>query len=72
VTGVVRHILTGHFRSRSMLGYLVLPMSAGSILGAISGGYLAAWSPTILLRVIFAVILAVSAVKLLATAKSQH
>jgi uncharacterized membrane protein YfcA len=47
-------------------------MSAGSILGAISGGYLAAWSPTILLRVIFAVILAVSAVKLLATTKSQH
>jgi uncharacterized membrane protein YfcA len=66
VTGVVRHICTGHFRSRSMLGYLVLPMSVGSLLGAIVGGYVATWSPTALLRVIFAVILAASAAKLLA------
>jgi uncharacterized membrane protein YfcA len=71
LTGVVRHILTGHFRSRSMLGYLVLPMSVGSVLGAIVGGYAAAWSPTTLLRVVFAMILAASAAKLLAT-KSQH
>jgi uncharacterized membrane protein YfcA len=71
LTGVVRHILTGHFRSRSMLGYLVLPMSVGSVLGAIVGGYIAAWSPTTLLRVLFALILAASAAKLLAT-RSQH
>jgi uncharacterized protein len=71
VTGVVRHISTGHFRSRSMLGYLVLPMSVGSVLGAIVGGYLAAWSPTTLLRLIFAAILAASAIKLLTT-KSHH
>jgi uncharacterized protein len=71
LTGVVRHILTGHFRSRSMLGYLVLPISTGSVLGAIVGGYLAAWSPTTLLRVIFAAIIVASAAKLLST-KSQH
>jgi uncharacterized protein len=65
VTGIARHVLTGHFRSRSMLGYLVLPMSAGSLLGAIVGGYLAAWSPTDLLRVVLAIILAASAIKLL-------
>jgi uncharacterized membrane protein YfcA len=49
-----------------MLGYLALPMSVGSVLGAIVGGDLAAWFPTTLLRMIFAVILAVSAAKLLA------
>jgi uncharacterized membrane protein YfcA len=49
-----------------MLGYLALPMSVGSVLGAIVGGGLAVWSPTTLLRMIFAVILAVSAAKLLA------
>src|SRR6516225_5366130 len=58
--------LIGHLRLRSMLGYLALPMSVGSVLGAIVGGDLATWSPTTLLRMIFAVILAVSAAKLLA------
>src|SRR6516225_3037053 len=58
--------LIGHLRLRSMLGYLALPMSVGSVLGAIVGGGLAVWSPTTLLRMIFAVILAVSAAKLLA------
>jgi uncharacterized membrane protein YfcA len=71
VTGIARHVLTGHFRSRSMLGYLVLPMSAGSLLGAIVGGYLAAWSPTDLLRVVLAIILAASAIKLLSK-RSGH
>jgi uncharacterized membrane protein YfcA len=37
VTGVVRHWLTGHYRSQSMLLYLVLPMSVGSLLGAAAG-----------------------------------
>ena len=48
-----------------MLGYLVLPMSAGSVLGAVAGGYLAAWTPNDLLRIVLASVLAVSAVKLL-------
>lgn len=65
ITGIARHWLTGHYRSRSMLGYLVLPMSAGSVLGAIVGGYLAAWAPTEFLRVLLALVLALSAVKLL-------
>ena len=60
VTGVAaRHILTGHFRSRSMLAFLVLPMSAGSLLGAIVGGFAAAYAPTDTLRVVLAIILAV-------------
>lgn len=64
LTGIARHWLTGHYRSRSMLAYLVLPMSAGSMLGAIAGGYLAAWTPTELLRILLALVLALSAVKL--------
>jgi uncharacterized protein len=64
LTGVVRHWLTGHYRSQTMLAYLAIPMSIGSLIGALVGGYLAAWAPTDALRVTLAVILAVSAIKL--------
>jgi uncharacterized protein len=62
LTGVLRHWLTG--RSQTMLLYLVLPMSFGSLLGAAGGSYLAASAPTNGLRLMLAVILAVSAYKL--------
>jgi uncharacterized protein len=65
IAGITRHVMTGHFRSRSMLTYLVLPMSVGSALGAAAGGYLAAWAPSGALRLMLAAILAVSAVRLL-------
>ena len=64
LTGVARHWLTGHYRSQSLLVYLVLPMAIGSGVGAMIGGYMAAWAPTDALRVVLAVILAVSAFKL--------
>ena len=64
IAGVTRHLLTGHFRSHTMLGYLVLPMSVGSMLGAVIGGYLSALAPSNALRVALAAILFVSAVKL--------
>jgi len=64
ITGVARHALTGHYRSQSMLLYLVVPMSIGSLFGAAAGGYLAAWAPADALRVMLAAILAISAVKL--------
>lgn len=63
LTGVTRHC-TGHYRSQSMMVFLVLPMSIGSLIGAAMGGYLAAWAPTDALRLVLAAILAVSAVKL--------
>lgn len=65
LTGIARHWLAGTYRSRSMLSFLVLPMSAGSAVGALLGGYLAAWTPTDTLKIILAIILAVSAFKLL-------
>ena len=64
LTGVGRHWLTGHYRSQTMLVYLVLPMSVGSLIGAAAGGYLALWAPHVALRLVLAAILAVSAYKL--------
>jgi uncharacterized membrane protein YfcA len=64
LTGVARHWFTGHYRSQTMLAYLVLPMCVGSFVGATIGGYLADRAPTDALRLVLAAILAVSAVKL--------
>jgi uncharacterized protein len=64
LAGVTRHWLTGHYRSQSMLVYLVVPMVLGSAIGAMVGGYLAAWAPTDALRLVLAAILAASAIKL--------
>jgi uncharacterized membrane protein YfcA len=63
-TGVARHWRTGHYRSQSMLAYLVLPMCLGSLIGAMIGGYLAAWAPTDALRLVLAGLLVLSAFKL--------
>jgi uncharacterized membrane protein YfcA len=64
LTGVVRHFLAGTYRSKTMLGYLVLPMAAGSILGAVAGGYVSVAVPQDALRLVLAGILVVSALKL--------
>ena len=40
-------------------------MSIGSLIGALVGGYLAAWVPTDALRIVLAAILALSAIKAL-------
>jgi uncharacterized protein len=71
LTGVARHWLTGHYRSQSMLVYLVLPMCIGSLVGATVGGYLAAWAPTDTLRLVLAAILAASAIKLWSKSGAQ-
>jgi uncharacterized membrane protein YfcA len=64
LTGVTRHWLTGHYRSLSLLTYLVIPMAIGSGIGAMIGGYLAVWAPADALRIVLATILAISAIKL--------
>ena len=64
LAGVARHWLTGHYRSQSLLVYLVLPMAIGSGIGAMLGGYLAESAPTDALRVVLAAVLAISAAKL--------
>jgi len=64
VAGITRHVLTGHFRSRSMLTYLVLPMSIGSAVGAVAGGFMAALAPTNALRIVLAAKQVLSANKL--------
>ena len=65
LTGVIRHWLTGHYRSHTLLAFLVLPMSLGSAAGAVLGSYLVAVAPTYELKMLLAVILAISAYKLL-------
>lgn len=65
LTGIVRHILSGKFRSQTLLARLVIPMSAGSVAGALLGGYAAQWAPTSLLKAILAAVLAASSLKLL-------
>lgn len=72
LTGVARHWLTGHYRSQSLLAYLVLPMAVGSLFGAAAGGYLATWAPADALRLGLAAILAVSAVKLWSKSEMQN
>ena len=68
--GVAKHRLTGHCRSRDVLEHLVVPMSLGSIVGAVFGGYLSAAAPIQLLKIVLAFILAASALKLGRKAKS--
>ena len=65
IAGITRHVMTGHFRSRSMLTHLVLPMSIGSAVGVVAGGYMIARAPSDALRILLGVILAASAVKLM-------
>jgi uncharacterized membrane protein YfcA len=62
--GVARHRLSGHYRSRDVMTHLVLPMSAGSVVGAILGGFLASAAAAAPLKLVLAVILAWSAIKL--------
>lgn len=62
--GVLKHRRTGHYRSRDVLQYLVLPMGLGSVLGAAVGGLAASAVPTNALKLLLAVVLASSAIKL--------
>ena len=48
-----------------MLTHLVLPMSIGSAVGVVAGGYMIARAPSDALRILLGVILAASAVKLM-------
>jgi uncharacterized membrane protein YfcA len=64
LTGVARHWSTGHYRSQTLLAFLVLPMCIGSLVGATVGGYLAARAPTDAVRIALAAILAASSLKL--------
>jgi len=65
VTGIARHVLGGKFRSQTLLSRLVIPMSAGSIVGALAGGYAAQWVSGDILKGILAAILIASSIKLL-------
>ena len=62
--GVAKHLSTGHYRSKNVLVQLVLPMSAGTVLGAVSGGLLSTVAPVSGVKLTLGLILAASAIKL--------
>lgn len=62
--GVLRHLRAGAYRSRDTMIMLVVPMGLGSAVGAIAGGALLPYVSSSALKLILAVILALSALKL--------
>lgn len=63
--GVIRHARAGGYRDAALLTRLILPMAAGSTLGAVTGAALLPFTPTAVLKGILAVVLALSAARLL-------
>lgn len=64
VTGLIRYAKEGAFEQHADLGRLVLPMGAGSIVGAVLGGILVPWVPAGAIKVFLGGILIVSAVRI--------
>jgi uncharacterized protein len=64
LSGLVRYARGGLFENRADVTVLILPMGAGSILGALFGGFLVPYVPAGALKVGLGVILIVSAVRI--------
>jgi uncharacterized protein len=62
--GVLRHRRLGSFADRADLTRTVAPMGAGSVIGAVTGGFLVGVVPASMLKFVLGVILIVSAVRI--------
>jgi len=62
--GVLRHRRLGSFTDRSALTQTVAPMGAGSVIGAVAGGFLVGVVAASLLKFVLGVILIVSAMRI--------
>jgi uncharacterized protein len=62
--GVIRHRRLGSFANRSDLTQTVAPMGAGSVVGAVVGGFCVGLVPAAVLKLVLGVILIVSAVRI--------
>jgi uncharacterized membrane protein YfcA len=62
--GVLRHRRLGSFADRADLTQTVAPMGAGSVMGAVVGGFLVGVVPASVLKLVLGVILIVSAVRI--------
>src|SRR5215203_4879126 len=62
--GVLRHRRLGSFADRADLTRTVAPMGAGSVIGAVAGGFLVGVVPASVLKFVLGVILVVSAVRI--------
>ena len=66
IVGLARYVGRGALRSREEVVGAVLPLSAGSLLGAAAGGWLAAYAPQGLLKAGLGCVLIVSALRMFA------
>lgn len=64
IVGILRYARANAYAERSDLGALVVPMGAGSILGALLGGYLVPFVPAGALKFGLGVLLIISAVRI--------
>src|SRR5215203_5856996 len=62
--GVLRHRRLGSFTDRADLTQTLAPMGAGSVIGAVAGGFLVGVVPASVLKFVLGVILVVSAVRI--------
>src|SRR5215203_4897402 len=62
--GVLRHRRLGSFADLADLTQTVTPMGAGSVIGAVAGGFLVGAAPASVLKFVLGVILIVSAVRI--------
>jgi uncharacterized protein len=62
--GVLRHRRLGSFTDRADLTQTVAPMGVGSVIGAVVGGFFVGVVPAAVLKLVFGVILIVSAVRI--------
>jgi uncharacterized protein len=61
---VIRHRRLRSFANRSDLTQTVAPMGAGSVVGAVVGGFCVGLAPAAVLKLVLGVILIVSAVRI--------
>jgi len=70
LVGVVRYALAGAFVDRSVLKQTVVPMGAGSVVGAVAGGLLVGLFPAAALKIGLGVILIISAFRMFRHARA--
>jgi len=63
LVGIGRWVRTGEAKLRAELGEVILPMGAGSVLGAAAGGLLAAVAPAPVIKLLLGLILVFSALR---------
>ncbi len=72
IVGLVGYIRRGVFRENPRLTITMIPLSAGSILGALLGGIMVQWFVSSVLKVLLGIILIISAYRMIAHARRRQ